>query len=183
MGAVMTESAAIAWAYVKKKISLADYKDRKYFRSHDIHLHIPAGAIPKDGPSAGITMATALYSLLTGQKVKNKIAMTGELSLIGKVLPVGGIKEKILAARRAGINTLILPRLNEKDITEVPEYALKGLKIHYVSHIEEVFPLALDIKPARVVKTRVSENLLLHGERTRNMQQVVVNRRAKTTPN
>ncbi|MFZ9595412.1 MAG: endopeptidase La [Bdellovibrionia bacterium] len=145
MGGVMTESANIAWSYIKKKIILEGIQERKYFKSYDYHLHIPAGAIPKDGPSAGITMATALYSLLTGRKVKNKIAMTGELSLIGKVLPVGGIKEKVLAARRSGIHTLILPKLNEKDVTEIPAYALSGMTIHYVNHIEEVLPLALKL--------------------------------------
>jgi len=143
MGEVMTESATLAWSYVKKKISAENRRDRRFFKEHDIHLHIPAGAIPKDGPSAGITMATALYSLLSGRRAKHRLAMTGELSLMGKVLPVGGIKEKILAARRAGINTLILPQLNEKDLVEVPQYALKGMTIHYVNHVEEVFSLAL----------------------------------------
>jgi ATP-dependent Lon protease len=143
MGEVMTESAAIAWSYVKKKAAASEKLKKNYFKTKDFHLHIPAGAIPKDGPSAGITMATALYSLITGRKFKHKLAMTGELSLVGKVLPVGGIKEKILAAKRAGIHTIILPKLNEKDISEVPEYALKGLTLHFVSHIEEVFSLAL----------------------------------------
>src|SRR5262249_11625413 len=134
-----------AWSYVKKKVSAEPGgPDRKYFSEHDIHLHIPAGAIPKDGPSAGITMASALYSLLTGRKAKHRVAMTGELSLVGKVLPVGGIKEKLLAARRAGVNTIVLPKLNEKDIQEVPDYALKGMTLHFVSHVEEVFDLVLE---------------------------------------
>lgn len=154
MGEVMTESAAIAWSYVKKKAFAEGIQDRKFFKQRDIHLHIPAGAIPKDGPSAGITMATALYSLLSGKKAKHKLAMTGELSLIGKVLPVGGIKEKILAARRAGVNTLILPKLNQKDLVEVPEYALKGLTIHYVSHVEEVFELALQSSSPRILRKK-----------------------------
>jgi ATP-dependent Lon protease len=154
MGEVMTESAAIAWSYVKKKLLEEKKYDRPYFKEHDIHLHIPAGAIPKDGPSAGITMAAALYSLLTSRKSKHKLAMTGELSLIGKVLPVGGIKEKLLAAKRAGINTLILPKLNEKDLIEVPDYALKGMTIHHVNHVEEVFQLAL-APEAGTPKTRV----------------------------
>ena len=156
MGEVMTESATIAWSYVKKKVFTEEKYDRKYFRERDFHLHIPAGAIPKDGPSAGITMATALYSLLSGRKSKHKLAMTGELSLIGKVLPVGGIKEKILAARRSGIQTLILPKLNEKDLVEVPDYALKGLEIHFVNHVEEVFDLALcPLTSPKKVKGRV----------------------------
>jgi ATP-dependent Lon protease len=154
MGEVMTESAAIAWSYVKKKIASEGKFDRRYFKEHDFHLHIPAGAIPKDGPSAGITMATALYSLLTDRKSKHKFAMTGEVSLVGKVLPVGGIKEKLLAAKRAGINTVVLPKLNEKDMVEVPEYALKGMTIHYVSHVEEVFDLAL-LPEAGLPKTKV----------------------------
>ncbi len=154
MGEVMTESASIAWTYVKKKIANEKGHDRKFFKERDFHLHIPAGAIPKDGPSAGITMATALYSVLTGYKARQKVAMTGELSLIGKVLPVGGIKEKILAAKRAGITTVVLPRLNEKDMIDVPPYALKGMTIHFVSHIEEVFPLVLQLPEKKVEKTK-----------------------------
>jgi ATP-dependent Lon protease len=163
MGEVMTESAAIAWSYVKKKAG-KDFKlDPSFFKHRDLHLHIPSGAIPKDGPSAGVTMATAFYSLLSGRKFRQKLAMTGELSLIGKVLPVGGIKEKILAAKRAGITELILPKLNEKDVGEVPEYALKGMTIRYVSFVDDVFEMALE--PARqpqkkagqgkVIRTRV----------------------------
>jgi ATP-dependent Lon protease len=148
MGDVMTESAAIAWSYVKKKSLLELKLDRAWFKQHDIHLHIPAGGIPKDGPSAGVTMATALFSLLSGRKIKHKLAMTGELSLVGKVLPVGGIKEKLLAAKRAGLTTILLPKLNEKDLVEVPSYALKGLTLHFVSHVEEVFKLALEEKGA-----------------------------------
>ncbi|MDR3606915.1 MAG: endopeptidase La [Oligoflexia bacterium] len=143
MGEVMTESAAIAWSYVKKKLAQDKKYDRKYFKSHDFHLHIPAGAIPKDGPSAGVTMATALYSLISGRKIKPRLAMTGELSLVGKVLAVGGVKEKVLAARRAGVTTVILPKHNEKDMFEIPEYAKKGMTFHFVSTVDEVFDLAL----------------------------------------
>ena len=120
MGEVMTESAAIAWTYVRRKAARELGMKRDYFHKHDFHLHIPAGAIPKDGPCAGITMATALYSLLSGRSARHRVAMTGELSLVGKVLPVGGIKEKLLAAKRAGMTTVILPKLNEKDLLEVP---------------------------------------------------------------
>ena len=122
-------------------------------------MHIPAGAIPKDGPSAGITMATALYSLFSGRKAKYRVAMTGELSLIGKVLPVGGIKEKLLAASRAGINTVILPKLNEKDLLEIPEYALRGMTLHFVSRVDEVFELALE-KAGAVKGKRVAGKVL-----------------------
>ncbi len=152
MGEVMTESAGIAWSYIKKKASRELHLSNDYFKHHDIHLHIPAGAIPKDGPSAGVTMATALLSLLSGKKLKPRLAMTGELSLIGKVLPVGGIKEKLLAAKRSGITTVILPRLNEKDLREVPKEAREGLTLHFASHVEEVFKLALE-ESTRVIRT------------------------------
>lgn len=154
LGEVMTESAAIAWSYVKKKAGRELKLDQEFFKSRDIHIHVPAGGIPKDGPSAGVTMATALYSLLSGRTCRQKIAMTGELSLIGKVLPVGGIKEKVLAAKRAGIQTVILPRLNQKDISEVPAYALKGMAVHFVSHVEEVFEIALgELTQSKVIRT------------------------------
>jgi len=160
MGEVMSESAAIAWTYARKKIGQERNLDGQYFKQFDFHLHIPAGAIPKDGPSAGVTMACALYSLLSGRKVRNRVAMTGELSLIGKVLPVGGIKEKILAARRAGVQTIILPELNRKDMVEVPAYALQGLKLHFVSHVEQVFELALEAQPLALTKIRSASRVL-----------------------
>lgn len=155
MGEVMSESAAIAWSYVKKKAARELKLDNDFFKSKDFHLHIPAGAIPKDGPSAGVTMATALWGLLSGRKIKPKLAMTGELSLVGKVLPVGGIKEKLLAAKRVGVTTILLPKLNEKDLREVPPYALKGMTIHFVSQVEEVFSLALESK-GRAMKPTVA---------------------------
>ena len=114
-----------------------------FLSKHEVHLHLPAGATPKDGPSAGITMALALYSLATHHKIKAGIAMTGELSLTGKVLPVGGIKEKVLAAKRAGVKEVILPQENEKDLKEVPERHRKGLKFHPVSHFDDVLKVAM----------------------------------------
>ncbi len=114
-----------------------------FLATHEIHLHLPAGATPKDGPSAGITMALALYSLATHQMVRGDVAMTGELSLTGKVLPVGGIKEKVLAAKRAGIKEIIMPWQNEKDLKEVPERHRKGMKFHPVKHFDEVLKIAL----------------------------------------
>ncbi len=117
-----------------------------FLATHEIHLHLPAGATPKDGPSAGITMALALYSLATHQMVRGDVAMTGELSLTGKVLPVGGIKEKVLAAKRAGIKEIILPWQNEKDLKEVPERHRKGLRFHPVKHFDEVLKIALKKK-------------------------------------
>ena len=113
------------------------------FDKWNIHLHVPEGAIPKDGPSAGITMATALASALTQRKVKENIAMTGEITLRGKVLPVGGIKEKILAAKRAGINEIIICEENRRNIEAIPEIYLNGLTFHYVNEIKEVLDIAL----------------------------------------
>jgi ATP-dependent Lon protease len=166
MGEVMTESAAIAWSYVKKKASSTLKTDPKLFKERDFHVHIPAGAIPKDGPSAGVTLASALYSMLSGRKSKHRIAMTGELSLIGKVLPVGGIKEKLLAARRAGIQTVILPKLNEKDMIDVPAYAIKGMTLHFVSHVEEVFALALE-ETGTPKKRRQAPRIIRTGKKSK----------------
>jgi ATP-dependent Lon protease len=153
MGETMTESAQIAWSVVRKKVHEELGIQGESLKTRDFHVHIPAGAIPKDGPSAGITMATALYSLLSGRKTRQKLAMTGELSLTGKVLPVGGIKEKLLAAKRAGITTVILPRLNEKDLYEVPESVKQSLFVHFVSTLDEVLVLALESPPKKVLRT------------------------------
>ena len=142
LGEVMKESATLAFEYIKshaKEIGI----DEKMFEENDIHVHVPAGAVPKDGPSAGITMVTALVSALTGRKVKKAIAMTGEITLRGKVLPVGGIREKILAAKRAGIKEIILCSENKKDIDDIKKEYLKGLKFHYADHIKEVLETAL----------------------------------------
>lgn len=165
LGGVMNESASLAYSYVKKllqnqmdeakpvskkttkKPAAAELKHEHekedYLASHEVHLHLPAGATPKDGPSAGITMALALYSLATNKAVNADIAMTGELSLTGKVLPVGGIKEKVLAAKRAGIKNIILPKQNEKDLKEVPVLHRKGMNFYPVSHFDEVLKIAL----------------------------------------
>ncbi len=148
LGDVMNESANLAHSFVKKmlqeEIAKSKKKDEKdYLEEHFIHLHLPAGATPKDGPSAGITMALALYSLAKNRKVKARIAMTGELSLTGKVLPVGGIKEKVLAAKRAGIKEIILPFDNKKDLKEVPANHRKGMKFYAVKKFSEVLKLAL----------------------------------------
>ena len=142
LGEVMKESATLALEYIKshaKEIGI----DEKMFEENDIHVHVPAGAVPKDGPSAGITMVTALVSALTSRKVKKAIAMTGEITLRGKVLPVGGIREKILAAKRAEIKEIILCCENKKDIDDIKKEYLKGLKFHYVDHIKEVLETAL----------------------------------------
>jgi ATP-dependent Lon protease len=142
LGEVMKESASIALAYLKAhadKLKL----DASLFDHWDIHIHVPEGATPKDGPSAGITMLTSLTSAFTQRKIRKKMAMTGEITLRGKVLPVGGIKEKILAARRAGVNYIILSADNLKDVEEIPAMYLKGLKFHYVKEMIEVLEIAL----------------------------------------
>mgnify|MGYP000219753898 CR=1 FL=1 len=120
--------------------------DEKLFEKSDIHIHVPAGAIPKDGPSAGAAMTTAFVSALTGIPVRGDVAMTGEITLRGRVLPVGGIKEKILAAKRAGIKEIILPWQNEKDLKEVPERHRKGMRFYPVKHFDEVLKIALKRK-------------------------------------
>lgn len=142
LGDVMKESATLALEYIKSHAAEIGI-DEKTFAENDIHIHVPAGAVPKDGPSAGITMVTALVSSLTGRKVKKAIAMTGEITLRGKVLPVGGIREKILAAKRAGIKEIILCSQNKKDIEDIKKEYLKGLKFHYVDTIREVLEKAL----------------------------------------
>lgn len=142
LGDVMKESATIALEYVKAHASLLDI-DPEVFDHWNIHLHVPEGAIPKDGPSAGITMATALASAFTQRKVKDHLAMTGEITLRGKVLPVGGIKEKILAAKRAGITDIILSKENERNITEIQPVYIEGLTFHYVDDVKDVWKIAL----------------------------------------
>ena len=142
LGDVMKESAMLALEYIKAHVSVLSL-DEEIFDNWNIHIHVPEGAIPKDGPSAGITMATSLASALTQRKVKKNLAMTGEITLRGKVLPVGGIKEKILAAKRAGIKEIILSAENKKNIDEIQEVYLKGVTFHYVNDIKEVFALAL----------------------------------------
>lgn len=145
LGDVMKESAQAAMTYVHTVAEKLEIPE-ELFSKRDIHLHVPAGAIPKDGPSAGIAMASAITSLLTGRSLKDFLAMTGEITLKGNVLPVGGIKEKVLAAHRAGIKTVILPERNRSDSELLPPEVRKKLKIHFVKHIDEVMPLALNRK-------------------------------------
>jgi ATP-dependent Lon protease len=143
LGDVMQESAQAALSYIRGKAHMLGLS-REFYRNVDIHLHVPEGAIPKDGPSAGITMATALASALAKIPVRRDIAMTGEITLRGKVLPIGGLKEKLLAALRAGIFEVIVPRANEKDIAELPDNIKKSMKLHFVDQMDEVLPLALE---------------------------------------
>lgn len=145
LGDVMKESAALAYEYIKSHTDQLNL-DPDIIDQHNVHIHVPDGAIPKDGPSAGITIVTSLVSTLAERKVRTHFAMTGEITLRGKVMPVGGIKEKILAAKRAGITDLILCKENEKDIKEIQPLYLKGLSFHYVSDVLEVLDLALEKK-------------------------------------
>jgi ATP-dependent Lon protease len=148
LGDVMRESAQAALSYVRSHLAqLAPELDVAWFAEHDIHIHVPAGATPKDGPSAGITMATALVSLLTASPVRDDVAMTGEITLTGQVLPIGGLKEKALAAQRNGVRTIIAPALNERDIEDIPEHLRDDLEFVFVEEIGEVLPVALQEPP------------------------------------
>jgi ATP-dependent Lon protease len=141
LGDVMKESARIALSYVEAHT--AELGVDPALTSRRFHLHVPAGAIPKDGPSAGVTMTTAIASLLTGRKVRNEVGMTGEVTLQGKVLPIGGVKQKVLAASRAGLTEVILPRRNEVDLDDVPESCREALRFHLVDDVSEVLAIAL----------------------------------------
>jgi ATP-dependent Lon protease len=142
LGEVMNESAMAALSFLKSNAEKLDIH-HSIFENYDLHVHVPAGAVPKDGPSAGITILTSLASVFTQRKVRNRMAMTGEITLRGKVLPVGGIKEKILAAKRFGISDVILSRKNRKDIEEIKAEYIKDIAIHYTDHVDEVLELAL----------------------------------------
>ncbi|MBZ5646382.1 MAG: endopeptidase La [Acidobacteriia bacterium] len=143
LGDVMQESAQAAMSYIRSRAARLGVP-REFYRNVDIHIHVPEGAIPKDGPSAGITMGTAIASALSGIPVRRDVAMTGEITLRGKVLPIGGLKEKLLAAHRAGVFEVILPRDNEKDVAEVPENLRSAMKLHFVDNMDEVLRVALE---------------------------------------
>jgi ATP-dependent Lon protease len=142
LGDVMKESVRIALSYVRSHASELGI-DPAAFKNQHFHVHVPAGAVPKDGPSAGVTMVTALASLLTQRPVRGGLGMTGEVTLQGKVLPIGGVKQKLLAAHRAGLTDVIVPRRNESDLDDVPESVRADIRIHPVSTVDEVLALAL----------------------------------------
>jgi ATP-dependent Lon protease len=151
IGDVMQESAQAALSYIKSRADILKI-DPESFENIDVHLHVPEGAIPKDGPSAGITITTAMISALTDRPSYHSVAMTGEITLRGRVLPIGGVKEKVLAAHRAGLEKVILPARNEKDLEDIPRSVLKELELVFVTHMDQVLPIALHDTP-RETKT------------------------------
>jgi ATP-dependent Lon protease len=146
MGDVMKESAAAAFTYVRARARSFGL-DPDFLAKTDVHIHLPQGSVPKDGPSAGVAILVSLASMLTGQKVHADFAMTGEITLRGTVLRVGGIKDKCLAAHRAGVKHVIVPKLNEPDLDEVPKEIREAMQIHLVSRVEEALSLALEPRP------------------------------------
>ena len=142
LGDVMKESASAAFTYVKSHTDILNLTD-DFADKMDIHVHCPAGAIPKDGPSAGVGMFTSLVSLLTNKPVKSKVAMTGEITLRGNVLAIGGVKEKVTAAHRSGIKTIILPHANKRDLEEIPDHIKKDLSFHFAKEVMDVIDVAI----------------------------------------
>jgi ATP-dependent Lon protease len=147
LGEVMKESAQAALSFARSHCAGNSLED-DFFTRHDIHIHVPAGSIPKDGPSAGITIAAALVSFLTKRPVNRRLAMSGEITLRGDVLPIGGLKEKVLAAKAAGVKTIVLPKLNERDLGEIPDALKSGIEFHFVDHMRDALDLAL-LRPKR----------------------------------
>jgi ATP-dependent Lon protease len=151
----MKESATAALSYVKGHVWRWDGEvPEDWFRTHDLHVHVPAGAVPKDGPSAGITMATAIVSLVTGRPVRSDVAMTGEITLTGQVLPIGGLKEKSLAAQRAGVTHVIAPKLNEADLDDFPESLTGEVEFTFVDRIDQVLEHGLEEPKTRASRAR-----------------------------
>ncbi|NNL43335.1 MAG: endopeptidase La, partial [Desulfobacterales bacterium] len=151
LGDVMKESVNAALSFIRSNTAALGIDD-DFFENMDIHIHVPAGAIPKDGPSAGVTMLTALASLLTKKTIRKDLAMTGEITLRGQVLPIGGLKEKVLAAHRSGIKTIIVPQWNQKDLEDIPKKVQKDIEFHFVENMMDVLKIALDIKNNHTTK-------------------------------
>jgi ATP-dependent Lon protease len=166
LGDVMKESCSAAMSYVRSRGPLFGL-DKDFFYAIDIHIHVPEGAIPKDGPSAGCAITTSIVSAITKTPVLRTVAMTGEITLRGRVLPIGGVKEKVLSAYRGGIRTVILPKENEKDLRDIPEEVVKDLKIVLVDHVDQVLVHALDIRTAKdLFKSTRDANLGLKAQYT-----------------
>ena len=160
LGEVMQESVRASWSYVRSRAVEFGIKP-PLFGKRDVHVHVPEGATPKDGPSAGIAITTSIVSALTGIPVKSSVAMTGEVSLRGRVLPIGGLKEKLLAALRGGLKTVLIPKDNEKDLSEIPENVKKGLELIPVLTVDEVLELALcsPLSPIEWVEVEAAESV------------------------
>jgi ATP-dependent Lon protease len=153
LGDVMKESAQAAVSYVRTNWSKLGLPE-KFFHKFDIHIHVPEGAVPKDGPSAGISLTTAIVSAFTRIPVRKDVAMTGEVTLRGRVLEIGGLKEKVIAAHRAGVKDVIVPDNNKKDLEEMPQYVLDEIKFHFVKHMDEVLQIALVRPPVSSASKR-----------------------------
>jgi ATP-dependent Lon protease len=162
LGDVMKESCQAALSYIKARAKQLDLSD-KFFQKIDVHVHVPEGAVPKDGPSAGIAITTAIVSALTKIPVNRKTGMTGEITLRGRVLEIGGLKEKVIAAHRAGLKTVIIPKENKKDLEDVPKEVLKDLNFIPVSHMDEVLDVALTKAPPRITRSEFHERPVLRA--------------------
>jgi ATP-dependent Lon protease len=166
LGDVMKESAAAALSYIRSHADQLGLKDTQWMDDQDIHIHMPEGAIPKDGPSAGVALTVALYSAVSKRPVRTSLAMTGEITLRGRVLTIGGLKEKVLAALRAGIKTVLFPTGNLKDLQDIPEYVKERLELIAVSHLDEVFKIAFKDtqKPTPATKSGAEKNGIKNGK-------------------
>ncbi len=159
LGDVMKESCSAAMSYIRSRGPLFGY-DKDFFAETDVHIHLPEGAIPKDGPSAGIGLVTSIVSSITKIPVRREVAMTGEVTLRGRVLPIGGLKEKIMAAHRSGMKTILIPEENQKDLKDIPEKVLNDLEFVIVNHVDQVLAHALDVKDAKeIFKNKVNPSL------------------------